>query len=138
VLSAQTLYKLHSHIWLNDYILLSHAGYSKYYTHPVKGLTKEVTQDWDKKAAQDISSGKLPEIFWCGQDRYGSDLHSGILWLDWNFFKPMEGVCQIVGHTPDHKVRRKANNYCIDTHLRHVILIDENDGFKIEVKGVTL
>jgi hypothetical protein len=134
ILSVTDFYKLYTHIWLNDYILLSHAGYSRHYVHPIKGLTKGVTADWDRKAALDIDARELPEIFWCGQDRFGGDLYSGIVWLDWNFFEPIEGICQIVGHTPDRQVRRKENNWCIDTHLKHVMLID--DDFEMEVVEV--
>jgi len=123
-----------THAWVDGF-LISHAGYSQKYLHPIKGLTPEVTTEWDTKAKADHGARKLPEIFWCGQDRSGSNLHSGILWQDWRYAKKVEGVSQIVGHTPNFRWRTNNGDYCLDTALNCVGIIDNGKFSVVDIHG---
>ena len=79
----------------------------------------------------------------CGRGRGGNSRVGGVVWLDWDReFKAIEGLNQIVGHTPGDGVRTVmlrddtglivSANYNIDTHLNHVILVMEDGTFQIE------
>jgi len=129
VLSEVDFEKMLTHAWVDGW-LLSHAGYSRWYTHPIYGLTPEVTAGWDKKAKVDHYNNKLPEIFWAGQDRGGNNHHSGVIWQDWWHACKIEGVNQIVGHTPNRKWRESHGDYCLDTGLHCVGILEDG---KLEV-----
>lgn len=124
--------KLKTHAWVQGW-LLSHAGYSLQYAHPVKGLTPQVTAEWDAKMEAAHAANKLPELFWCGKDRYGNNHHSGVIWQDWWTSKKVTGVNQIVGHTPHHTWRESKGDYCLDTGLKHVGLLQNG---KLEVRDI--
>ena len=51
-------------------------------------------------------------------------------------FEPVEGLNQIVGHTRDITIREKttqnSRNYCVDTHLNHVVLVNDDGTIAIE------
>lgn len=129
ILSDVDFSKMLTHAWVDGW-LLSHAGYSKHYAHPIKGLTPDVTADWDRKMQASHDANRLPEIFWCGQDRFGNNHHSGILWQDWRTVKKVEGVSQIVGHTPAQYWRKHEGDYCLDTGL-HCVGIIENGNLEV-------
>lgn len=130
ILSEVDFEKMRTHAWVDGW-LLSHAGYSNHYAHPVKGLTPEVTIELDRKMRANHDARKLPELFWCGQDRYGNNPHSGIIWQDWFTAKKVPGVNQIVGHTPQRNWREHDGDYCLDTGL-HCVGIIENGKLTVE------
>jgi calcineurin-like phosphoesterase family protein len=117
--------------------LCSHAGLHPY-TLPVQGYAPAVLKAeeddtlWKLRYAQQISPWILP-----GRGRGGSGRVGGVDWLDWSQeFEPIEGLNQIVGHSFREHVRTRdtagSRNYCIDTDLNHVALIEEGGGIKIE------
>lgn len=92
------------YLWMEGF-LISHAGVSQKLLDSL-GLTLE----------EYLDSGKFYGI---GAYRGGPDVAGGLLWCDWNHeFEPIEGVPQIVGHTPvpsiDIGIRKKGNSYCVD------------------------
>ena len=99
--------------------VLSHAGFHKSVLPNMK---------WDRKkmheaaltALEMANMGKIHNLFQAGAARGGYRDRGGCIWLDWNMeFKPVEGLQQIVGHTPGKVPRQKGNNWCLDTQ-RHV------------------
>ena len=75
-----------------------------------------------------------PLFVYCSAARGGRDLYSGPLWMDWGDFRPLAGLNQIVGHTPlrnpDEFSREDSTNWCIDTHLKHYAVL-EDDKFSV-------
>lgn len=64
---------------------------------------ERVFTDWVRKSVEDISLIRNVPLLGCGWDRGGSQQHGGIIWVDWSNFASIQGVNQIVGHTP-HKI----------------------------------
>jgi hypothetical protein len=65
-----------------------------------------------------------------GFKRGGFHPVGGPLWLDWSDFEPIEGMSQIVGHTPQGPEATGGQpdcsdprNICLDTHLHHIALV---------------
>jgi hypothetical protein len=71
-----------------------------------------------------------PLFFYCSAARGGRDPYSGPLWMDWGDFRPIPGLNQIVGHTPlrnpDEYSREDSTNWCIDTHLKHYAVLEDD------------
>jgi hypothetical protein len=105
---------------LDNKWLLSHAGFHPYWLGPEeykKGITKKITlgdlEQKLKEHARDclkISyAGGEHWFFIAGFSRSCNSRHfGGLLWNDWNDeFKPIRGIHQIVGHTPNHELTWK-------------------------------
>lgn len=109
--------------------LLSHAGASEWvFNHPIKGISLNSIIEQTEKALIEAKKNNITVEF-----GYGSRMDSlvnvtgGITWLDWNDeFVPIEGINQIVGHTPGNQPKRKnvlhgnSENWCLDTHSQHI------------------
>ena len=111
--------------------LLSHAGFTK---------GNLAIADNQQEALDAASAGKFHSAFNIGSARGGWAPSGGPTWLDWSYeFNPLEQA-QIVGHTKDKAVRTRVHDasgsisYCLDTVLRHVMLIHDEK----EVEIVTL
>ena len=107
--------------------LLSHAGF-----HPV-WIKEPTTERILKRCDQAMQKAKrrvVDPILGAGQDRSGSQLVGGALWMDWDSLMPIRGINQVVGHTPGDSVRErivpKSRNYCLDVGNGSVaaILVD--------------
>lgn len=119
---------------------LSHAGiHEDVFAHPLVGY-EHLHRDCFM-ALQHAFQGIYNPILRAGAAR-GSpqQVVSGILWLDWNYeFVPIEGISQIVGHTPDfdRTVREKSapgsTNFCIDTQRRCVGFLEDGQFSTIEI-----
>lgn len=90
-------------------------------------------------------NGDFHRYFDVGGCRGGWARFGGLTWLDWDHeFRPIPDIIQIVGHTYDSRndpprVRVKpfdfkTPNFCLDTGLRHYIIVDDQTG-KIEIKA---
>lgn len=118
ILSVDTAWKkTKSFHWVDGW-LLSHAGISLNLLHPLKGFDldelRKVEEDSFEKCTADIST----PMFGCGRSRGGNYHSGGITWQDFDVdFVPIEGVNQIVGHTPHSKVNVKF----IGSHSENVI-----------------
>ena len=101
--------------------VLSHAGWADLPQLHTQAFLNVIWQD----ALDLLDARTLPPIFYAGWRRGGRrDALGGPVWLDWRDFKPLDGIRQIVGHTPDTRVRWKEGNLCLDTGLKHVALIE--------------
>jgi hypothetical protein len=114
----------------NDFYF-SHGGISKQiFEHPIEGFNPARMKTMIDKAANLLNvDGCLPTEFGIGYSRGGRQRQGGITWLDFEReFEVIEGINQIVGHTPNHNVRKKIGinsvNYGIDTGLNHVCILD--------------
>lgn len=74
-----------------------------------------------------------------GRDRFGPQPIGGPLWLDWSSLIPISGINQVVGHTPDNRVREKSapgsKNYCLDVRNGEAAAMLENGKITVLNKG---
>lgn len=100
--------------------LVSHAGFHRELLPAAllrdpAGLEARCAQ-----AVAELRQQRPDSLFAAGRDRGGWAPVGGITWGDWEKFEGVEGVHQIVGHTPSrkHPLREwttpQSNNYCID------------------------
>ena len=103
---------------------ISHAGF------------RPETRDWlhpdnQQEALDAAFTGNFHPLWAAGRARNGNEPFGGPTWLDWfHEFKPVEGLKQLVGHTDHNTVRRSKqapDNWCIDTGLRHVGILEEGN-----------
>jgi predicted phosphodiesterase len=110
-----------------------------YCTHAGIAKTKEWNEETFEKDIEDARHsmllGRISNLLGVGYARGGRQNKGGITWCDYNEeFKPIPEIKQIFGHTPSSTVRTSDKlNYCIDTHLAEVVLI--NDGEVSIVEG---
>ena len=134
------------YVWIDDY-LCSHAGVNIHHFLPTLDITdKNALTTWldaQGDAANTALSGGLSHWFFrAGMARGGRQNVGGIVWQDFDCeFEPIDGLKQIVGHTPHDKVLTHtsdgimdytlSDNLDIDCHLNQYLLI--KDG-KITIK----
>jgi hypothetical protein len=133
---------LRLHYWIDTQgksWLVSHAGFNpKKVTHPVTGITREYIDQVAEAALEKLRRRTMTDLVEAGEGRGGSrGAVGGVTWQDWNReFEPIEGINQIVGHTRGREVRKKeglnSENYCIDTLLDYVAIVDGNGEVIIE------
>ena len=116
--------------------LISHAGLSNdLYREFSKRKTAEEIFEWVNNAENALTAGVAHPAFLAGRDRGGPQSVGGILWCDWERFRPVPGIHQIVGHTPAEHVRYKKGSVCLDTHLRHYGLLEDGNLTVLESEG---
>jgi hypothetical protein len=126
--------------WADEW-LCTHAGIHPHLLHPVYGADEAILRDMEKRALDRLQSGEVDPLVAPGRGRGGRAPVGGLTWLDWETeFTPSQGLNQIVGHTAGHDVRSSitdtSSNYCLDTDLNHVALIENNSVEIQDVKGV--
>jgi hypothetical protein len=130
--------KLFQWLTINDKdFLLSHAGVHAQFAHPILGLTEEHVYALCTEAMAAVRyESRVTPILSIGRRRGGWDPVGGITWCDWRDFEPTDGVNQICGHTINFDVRQRntlnSANFCIDTNLNHVAIIDDDGEVIIE------
>jgi hypothetical protein len=93
--------------------LLSHAGFNPH------------TEKYIKRC---LNSHDDECMGFVGTARGGWQTRGGPLWLDWNEeFSPIDGLKQLVGHTPVPSPKNIGDNWNIDTHLNHYAIIKNGD-----------
>ncbi len=93
--------------WDQDY-LLSHAGIHQNLLHPIKGFDLEDLTRLEEQSFLRCYADMSTPMFGCGYSRGGNYPCGGITWQDFDMdFIPIEGVNQIVGHTPHPNVKVK-------------------------------
>ncbi|MEM9444004.1 MAG: metallophosphoesterase [Verrucomicrobiota bacterium] len=125
--------------------LISHAGVSDVVFRP-PGRTLDLK--WiEQKCNEAIISAALnephdaiePDVSRGGKTREG-----GIIWLDWQLFKPLRNIHQIVGHTVGNDVRERklekngqviSWNFCIDCACRYVGVLQDSQ-FQVIDTGI--
>lgn len=125
------------YLWIDDF-LCSHAGINQYHFPPNLKLDKPSISAWldtqIKMAQIALDSGSSHWMFRAGTARGGNELVGGITWQDFDIeFEPIEGIKQLVGHTPhptilNHRSDGNINltecdNLDIDCHLNEYLLI---------------
>jgi len=155
---AQNAFRYHA--WIGDDILCSHAGLSQVWVNdafgvgdaPAHASVAEIRAWLD--ACGDVmlpsgrwpgrhspQSGKLvrhvsPHQLYTAVGRARGGMGSavgGLTWCDWDHeFVPVASVRQIVGHTAGAGPRSHGENWCIDTDLRHVAVVDEDTRVRID------
>jgi hypothetical protein len=107
---------------INQGWLLSHAGFSsKTFLKPLHDANLPTAEELLETAEREfvrLKSGEFSYFFALGS-RMCDTYPGGITWADWrDDFTPIEGINQIVGHTPDYNPRKKkhvrSQNHCID------------------------
>jgi len=78
-----------------------------------------------------------PQAAAAGWSRGGTAEFGGLTWLDWSEHEVGQDDFQICGHTVAKEVRRlsgsKGEHICLDTGLRHVAVINDDDSVEIQV-----
>lgn len=147
---AQNAFRYHT--WIGDDILCSHAGLSQSWVNDAFGVGDAPAQpsvaeirtwldDCGNLMLHSPQSGKevrkiSPYHLYTavGRARGGSGI-GGLTWCDWDReFVPVPRLRQIVGHTSGNAPRTQGENWCIDTNLRHVAIVD--DQYQVRVVPV--
>lgn len=137
--------KLKLHLWLNlngKVWLLSHAGFHPTFLLTDRGVATDgcegFVREESEKALYDLNSYRMHPLVGAGWARGGNQKHGGCTWLDFNDeFVATPGINQIVGHTHNRKGLVKeihddnSENYCIDTGLKHVAILDDSGEVEI-------
>jgi hypothetical protein len=98
--------KFKEHVWLNDDVLVTHAGVSKSVCNELKDVKNYLKSPY-RKVIGYYRGGLSP----CG----------GMFWCDYNVeFIPIAGLRQVFGHTEhahlgeNHGIRKRKGNYNVD------------------------
>jgi len=121
--------------WVDGY-LCTHAGLCPDFIDPTAKDHSDIIKERER-ANINLISGHNHWFYAVGRARGGHYHKGGIVWLDFDKeFAPVEGLNQIVGHTPRRQggvaKYAKTENYCIDTSLRQWLTVTNG---KIEVKS---
>lgn len=124
--------------FVNGY-LISHAGIHQ--AHISSSQSDQLKQDlelFNQDCIESLQNGQMHFLVGAGRARGGNQQVGGITWLDFNReFQPVMNLNQIVGHTHGKEVKMKhsesmnSKNYCIDTDLNHVAIINDNGSITI-------
>jgi UDP-2,3-diacylglucosamine pyrophosphatase LpxH len=113
----------------NDQLtVLSHAGLNPLHIRHNTSVTPGYIQELNQKIGDNFYLGVFEPLLAAGRGRGGRGI-GGVTWQDWDTeFNELDGVRQIVGHTPHALPKWKNQNLCLDTHLQHVALMDTETG----------
>jgi hypothetical protein len=110
----------------------SHAGLTlKWFGNPLDAkIDPENVEKIVTKAASDLRAGLNGDPIWAADKTRGGDHDiGGLLWCDWRIFPHIEGINQVVGHTPAKRILRSVDedydseHFNVDCFLREVLLI---------------
>ena len=137
---------LHWYLWVDDW-LVSHAGINAALLPPRIELTKPGITAWlDQAVLQNnlaLNNGGSGWFTQAGRSRGGRFKHGGLVWQDFDLdFEPIDGLKQIVGHTPHKKILAPvkfggtnildSDNLDIDCHLNQYLIIHNQ---QLEIKN---
>jgi hypothetical protein len=121
----------------------SHAGITKYwFHHPMnETITPESVQRSIDAAVVKQRMGKGGNAIWAsGYARGGDHVVGGIVWQDWFDLELIDGINQIVGHTPVKQISINKNNLAtninVDTsgarsYFHQLLELDEKGEYSI-------
>jgi len=126
---------------------ISHAGITEYhFSHPIHGITDKNIEDVCRTALENAKNDIWDATLLAGSIRGGMIKVGGITWAHFGIEgKPVKGLKQIVGHTPQseprslyipNKKHSEGEIHCIDCDLRYYGIIE--DGEYITYKHNTL
>lgn len=127
--------------------VLSHAGFHPSFADEYDKGHEDIINDELLKSMREERPRKL--VTNVSRARGGSNLYPGLLWMDWDELEPIPGMNQIVGHTPGKEIRYKSSiraysrgmdshNWCLDTHLKHYVIIDTEKPTETAVEVKTI
>lgn len=137
--------KMQWFVWVDDF-LVSHAGVASSKISPLQSLEKDKFDAWLTQQAKDCNGCLACRAeHWfvhAGYARSGNYPIGGLTWQDFdNEFEPIEGLKQIVGHTPHRSILPpvqfgglnilESPNLDIDCHLNEYLVITNK---KLEIK----
>lgn len=115
----------------SEKILFTHGGLHQNFLTPSFKFDQKHFSKLNSNIKEKFALGTVDNFLNAGRSRGGSQNFGGITWLDFNReFAPIDELTQIVGHTADITIRKKGNNWCLDTHLEHVMILDTISGAK--------
>lgn len=126
----------------SDSWLCSHAGLHPSLLHPVLGFDRSALAAMETDAMDKLQRHRqVSPLLGIGEARGGDESVGGVTWLDWNLeFQPVVGLNQIVGHTFGKDVRTAnasdSRNYCMDTGVSHLLLVENDGNVRIEAVEV--
>jgi hypothetical protein len=121
--------------------ILSHAGLSNFWAHPINGLDENYIVPLCEEAIETLEGinsyiNIVPDIVSVGRRRGGRHLVGGVTWCDYRDFVPTPQYNQVFGHTigntPRKQIAENSENYCIDTNLDHVAILEDDGKLTIE------
>jgi hypothetical protein len=122
VLTESCWSRFQLHAWV-DGILLTHAGWNRRFAGAGGEVSAEFIDRLCAECLRDLSEGRMHPLAAAGTSRGGREPSGGVTWQDWRELEPIPGLRQIVGHTPDLRVRQKqvgrGSAVCLDTRLLH-------------------
>jgi hypothetical protein len=124
---------------------ISHAGITKnWFSHPVKGFdinSVEFVIDKTKGYVDSLLFEGMGAFYAADSYRGGSYEKGGLLWNDWRNTELIDGVIQIVGHTPSNRIQIKTDGinyaYNVDCWFEEFLIIYD-EGCSQIVKSVDL
>lgn len=117
--------------------LISHAGVHSSFLNDYSPLWSQL-HNQSMFALMALKRGEMHQFIGAGLSVGGKQPYGGIIWLrDWEM--DYIGINQIVGHTENDNVRKYPNqignqkfiNYCIDTNLHHLAILDDEGNIEI-------
>ena len=123
-------------------VLITHAGLSKRLF--LQGGTKSILDDTpitieEVQEFLEVETRKIDEglVYDIGISRGGVSRVGGIFWCDWYVdFTPIEGLIQILGHTPVTEIKTKMSNYMIDCLQKKASVVRWKEDNMIEVVDI--
>ena len=119
--------------WVDDF-LVTHAGVHGSFLQGYEANVDERLRELWKETVTALEQREVHPLLRAGATRGGGNAVGGITWLDWNReFQPVAGLNQIVGQTPDERVRlkedkaNKSANWNVDTYLRQVVVVEDGE-----------
>lgn len=110
------------HAWVDGH-LLTHAGWNRHFADAHGLVTPALIDDLCAECLRDLNNGRMHPLVAAGRSRGGREACGGVTWQDWRELEPVPAMRQIVGHTPDLRVRHKDSGggtaICLDTRLLH-------------------
>jgi hypothetical protein len=109
---------------------ISHAGIHPSMMPPHNEPTEDLVHRIEYRAFAALGRGGVYPAIGAGRGRGGNQAVGGVTWLDWDReFEAIPGVNQIVGHSHGKEPRairtKDSENWCIDTGLKHIAVIED-------------
>lgn len=115
--------------WVGPW-LVSHAGLHPSFIPPVGTgrSTRDALDVLHAEVTDLLHRGETHPLLQAGRSRGFENPHGGVLWMDWEELAPVDGLHQVVGHTPSPAVRLKggplSHNVCLDVSATCYALVD--------------
>lgn len=127
--------KLPLHTWVGSW-LCTHAGFHEHFYRREFDLKEQLRSTCDNALKVAFGGGVREEILCAGYSRGGDHPFGGIIWCDSSEFRPIMGINQVFGHTPQRKpvwlyngrptAKSYTQNLCLDvSHCNYYGIHDD-------------